>query len=46
MSSIHEASQKRKQQARKPVTKWMDDSSESEDDARVPSQTLPVMSRR
>lgn len=46
MSSIHEASLKRKQQVRKPPSKWMDESSEDEDEERVPSQTLPVMRRR
>ena len=46
MSSIHEASQRRKQQVRKPPSKWMDGSSEDEDDGRDASQTLPPMSRR
>lgn len=46
MSSIHEASLKRKQLARKPPSKWMDESSEDDDEGRVASQTLPVMRRR
>ena len=46
MSSIHEASQKRKQQVRKPPSKWMDGSSEDEDDGRDASQTLPLMRSR